>query len=85
MHRWHSRCSTLVTKVGTERKRRLNYVVDNSGDTAGALATWRNRTRRRRIDPFAAGCRCRDSRHKFVDGQTRSLIGSFGRPLAFGL
>ena len=47
--------------------------MDNSRDPAGALATWRNWARRRRIDPFAPGYRCSDSCYQPVDRETSSL------------
>ena len=57
--------------------------MDNSGDTAGALATWRNWARRRRIDPFVAGGRCRYSCHQPIDWKTSSLTLDGLWPLAF--
>ena len=47
--------------------------MDDSGNTAGALATWRDRARRRRIDPFASRYRCSNSCHQPVDRKTSSL------------
>ena len=62
-----------LRNVGIKPKGELIYVVDNTGNSAGALATWRNCARRRRIDSFAAGC-CRSStRHQPVDWKTSSL------------
>ena len=57
--------------------------MDNSRDPAGALATWRNWTRWRWLDPFAAGYRCRDSCNQSVDGKTSSLNLRSGK--VFGL
>ena len=47
--------------------------MDDSGNTAGALATRRDWARRRRIDPSASRYRCSDSCHQPIDRKTSSL------------
>jgi hypothetical protein len=47
--------------------------VDNSGDTARALATWCNWTRWWQLDPFTVGHSSSGPRHQSVDRTARSL------------